>query len=164
MNVQRNSHQLKHNDHAIGLFALFGPLQIRIPNYAHAQIFVMTNHWVRLYNLGLWDVFKMMITMLFYLDLSGKNFRQQILRSKNFFQKLHHQVAKAVRVYVSGSDSKIAASTFLVIWVIWWGVEAPWLRHWIRSSNSAPDKQDHSIGMRYYDSSLRLKSILNMSV
>ena len=30
-------------DHAIGVFAL-GPLQIRISDYAHAQILAMTNH------------------------------------------------------------------------------------------------------------------------
>ena len=42
----------------------------------------------------------MMTTMPFYLDLSGKNFCQEILRSKNFQQKLRHQVveAKALRV------------------------------------------------------------------
>ena len=31
VNVQRNSHQLKHNDQVVGLFAL-GLLQIRIPD------------------------------------------------------------------------------------------------------------------------------------
>ena len=44
----------------------------------------------------------MMITMLFYLDLSGKKICQKILRSKNFEQKLRHQVkrwkAEALRV------------------------------------------------------------------
>ena len=43
VNVQRNSHQLKHNDQVIGVFAL-GLLQIRILDYAHAQILAMTNH------------------------------------------------------------------------------------------------------------------------
>ena len=37
----------------------------------------------------------MIITMLFYLDLSGKNFLQKILRSKNSEQKLRHQVMEA---------------------------------------------------------------------
>ena len=38
--------------------------------------------------------------MPFYLDLSEKNFCQEILRSKNFKQKLRHQVveAEALRV------------------------------------------------------------------
>ena len=40
----------------------------------------------------------MMIIMLFYLDLSGKNFCQKILRSKNFKQKLRHQVVEAEAV------------------------------------------------------------------
>ena len=43
VNVHGNSHQLKHDDQVIGLFAL-GPLQIRIPDYAHAQILAMTIH------------------------------------------------------------------------------------------------------------------------
>ena len=37
----------------------------------------------------------MMITKQFYFDLSGKNFCQKILRSKNFKQKLRHQVMEA---------------------------------------------------------------------
>ena len=40
---QEYSNQLKHNDHVLRLFAL-GPLQIRIPDYAHAQILAITNH------------------------------------------------------------------------------------------------------------------------
>ena len=42
----------------------------------------------------------MMITMLFYLDLSEKKFCQNILKSKNFEQKLPDQVveAEALRV------------------------------------------------------------------
>ena len=42
----------------------------------------------------------MMITMPFYLDLFGKNFCQELLRPKNFRQKLRHQVveAEALRV------------------------------------------------------------------
>ena len=47
----------------------------------------------------------MMIKMLFYPDLSGKNFCQKILKSKNFKQKLLLQVveeeaaeARALRV------------------------------------------------------------------
>ena len=42
----------------------------------------------------------MMITKQFYFDLSGKNFCQNILRSKNFTQKLRHQVmdTEALRV------------------------------------------------------------------
>ena len=35
-----------------------------------------------------------MITMLFYLDLSGKIVFQKTLKSKNFMQKLRHQVVK----------------------------------------------------------------------
>ena len=35
--------------------------------------------------------------MLFYLDLSGKNFCQKILTSKNFEQKLRHQVVEAIQ-------------------------------------------------------------------
>ena len=38
----------------------------------------------------------MMITMLFYLDLSGKNFCQKILRLKNFKQKLRHQAVETL--------------------------------------------------------------------
>ena len=45
--------------------------------------------------LVLYYAFKIMITMPFYLDLSGKNFCQEILRSKNFKQKLRHQVVEA---------------------------------------------------------------------
>ena len=41
--VQRNTYQLKHNDHVIELFAL-GPLQIRILDYTLEQILTMTNH------------------------------------------------------------------------------------------------------------------------
>ena len=41
------------------------------------------------------DAFKMMITKLFYFDLIGKSFCQKILRSKNFKQKLRHQVMEA---------------------------------------------------------------------
>ena len=37
----------------------------------------------------------MMITMLFYLDLTGKNFCQKFLKSKNFKQTLCHQVVDA---------------------------------------------------------------------
>ena len=52
---------MKHNDHVIGLFAL-GPLQTRISDYAHAQVFAMTNLcWF-------YDVFEIMITMMLYLD------------------------------------------------------------------------------------------------
>ena len=40
----------------------------------------------------------MMITKLFYFDLSGKIFCEKLLRSKNFRQKLRHQVAEALRV------------------------------------------------------------------
>ena len=54
--VQRNSHQLKHNDHVIELFAL-GLLQIQIPDYAHAQILAMTtseyNYIIWLYRMFL---------------------------------------------------------------------------------------------------------------
>ena len=35
---------------------------------------------------------------LFCLDYSGKYFGQKIVRSKNFKQKSHHQVAEALRV------------------------------------------------------------------
>ena len=76
MNIQRNSHQLKHNDDVTGLFAL-GPLQIRIPDYAHAQILAMTNHWTQLYNLVLHDVFKMIITKLFVLTYLEKIFAEK---------------------------------------------------------------------------------------
>ena len=38
----------------------------------------------------LYGVFKILIKMLFYLDLSGKN-----LRAKNLKQKLRHQVVEA---------------------------------------------------------------------
>ena len=37
----------------------------------------------------------MMITKLFNFDLSGKKFCQNILRSKNFKQKLFHQKVEA---------------------------------------------------------------------
>ena len=37
----------------------------------------------------------MMITMPFYLDLSGKKFYQELLRPKHFRQKLRHQVVEA---------------------------------------------------------------------
>ena len=37
----------------------------------------------------------MMTTMLFYFDLSGKKICQKILKSKNFEQKLRHQVVEA---------------------------------------------------------------------
>ena len=42
----------------------------------------------------------MMITELFYFDISKKNFCQKIIRSKNFKQKFRHQVveAEALRV------------------------------------------------------------------
>ena len=42
----------------------------------------------------------MMVTMLFYLDLTGKQFWQKILISKNSNQKLRHQEveAEALRV------------------------------------------------------------------
>ena len=42
----------------------------------------------------------MMITILFYLESSGKKILPKILRSKNFKQKLCHQVveAEALRV------------------------------------------------------------------
>ena len=96
MNVQRNSHQLKHNDHLINwTFRFEGRSKSEFSAYAHAQILAKTNHWIRLYNLVLCDVFKMMITKLFYFDLSGKNFSQKILKSKNFKQKLRHQVVEA---------------------------------------------------------------------
>ena len=80
-----NSHQLKHNDYVIGLFAL-EPLQIRIPDCTHAHILAIINHWIQLYNLVLCDVPKIMITMMFHFDLSRKTFRQKIL-SKNYFIK-----------------------------------------------------------------------------
>ena len=41
--IQRNTHRLKNNNHVIELFTL-GPLQIRIPDYAHEQIPAMTKH------------------------------------------------------------------------------------------------------------------------
>ena len=40
----------------------------------------------------------MMIKMLFYLDLSGKNFCRKFLNPKNFKQKLRHQVVEAEAV------------------------------------------------------------------
>ena len=99
-----------------GLFAL-GPLQIWIPDYDHAQILAMTNHWIRLYNLLLYDVFKMMITMLFYLDVSGKNVCQKNLRSKNFKQKLRHQVVKAEALRVEArAIQKLLLSHHWLTW------------------------------------------------
>ena len=41
-----------------------------------------------------YDVFEM-ITILFYLDFAGKNFRQKIFKSKNLKQKLRHHVVEA---------------------------------------------------------------------
>ena len=38
--------------------------------------------------------------MLFYHDLSGKKFCRKFLRSKNFEQKLRHQVVEAVALRV----------------------------------------------------------------
>ena len=42
----------------------------------------------------------MITTIPYYLNLSGKNFCQELLRPKNFRQKLRHQVveAEALRV------------------------------------------------------------------
>ena len=40
----------------------------------------------------------MMIKKKFYFDLSGKKFGQKVLRSKNFGQKLRHQVIEAEAV------------------------------------------------------------------
>ena len=48
----------------------------------------------------IFDVFEMIITMLFYLDLSGKNFRRKFLRSKSFNQKVRHQVMEAEAQHV----------------------------------------------------------------
>ena len=45
----------------------------------------------------LYDAFEITITMPFHLDLSGKNFCQEILRSKNFKPKLRHQLLEAVK-------------------------------------------------------------------
>ena len=42
----------------------------------------------------------MIITKLFYFDLSEKNFCQKVLGSKNFWQKLRHQVVEAETVRV----------------------------------------------------------------
>ena len=50
---------------------------------------------MQLYNLVIYDVFEMKITMLFYHDLAEKNLFQKFLRSKNFKQKLCHQVVEA---------------------------------------------------------------------
>ena len=62
-----------------------GPLQIRSPDDAHAQIFAMTNHWMQLYTLVLkWCLKDVKLTYLFYFDLSEKQFCQNILRSKDF--------------------------------------------------------------------------------
>ena len=59
----------------------------------------------------------MMITMLFYLDLSGKKFCQKILRSKNFEQKLLHQVkrwkAEALRVEVEAIQNLLLPHPWL---------------------------------------------------
>ena len=49
-----------------------------------------------IYNLVLYDVFKMIVTKLFYFDLSGIEFCQKILRSRSFKQKLRHQMVEAV--------------------------------------------------------------------
>ena len=43
--VQRNLHQLNHNDHVIGLFAL-EQLQIKISDFSHAQVLAMTYYWL----------------------------------------------------------------------------------------------------------------------
>ena len=40
----------------------------------------------------------MMITMLFYLDLSGKKILPKIFKIKNFKQKLRHQLVEAEAV------------------------------------------------------------------
>ena len=59
----------------------------------------------------LYGVFKILIKMLFYLDLSGKN-----LRAKNLKQKLHHQVVEAEALKVEAEAiQKIAASTSLFL-------------------------------------------------
>ena len=42
----------------------------------------------------LYDAFEMMILRLFYFDLSEKKFCEKILGSKNFKQKLRHQVVE----------------------------------------------------------------------
>ena len=67
----------------------------------------------------------MMITMLFYLDFSGKKFCQIILRSISFEQKLLSQVVEVGAEAVKGEAEavkgeaeaiqKIAASTSLVV-------------------------------------------------
>ena len=54
-------------------------------DYAGAQILAMTNHRLQLYNLVRCDAFKMIITKLFYFDLSRKNFCPKIFRSKDFY-------------------------------------------------------------------------------
>ena len=64
----------------------------------------MTNHKIQLYNLVQNDVFKMMITKLFYLDLSGKTFCQKILRTRveaEAIQKLQlpHALSKHTLVW-----------------------------------------------------------------
>ena len=58
----------------------------------------MKNHCKHLYNLVLYNVFKVMTTKPFYFNLSGKSFCQNILRLKNFKPKLRHQVVEALRM------------------------------------------------------------------
>ena len=70
-------------------------LRIRIADYDLAQILEMKNDLIQLYSLALYDVFKMIITKLFYFDLSEKIFCQKVLGSKKFWQKLRHQVVEA---------------------------------------------------------------------
>ena len=48
----------------------------------------------------------MMITKLFHFDLFKKNFCQTILRSKNFKQKLRHQVAEVVEAKALRVEAK----------------------------------------------------------
>ena len=55
----------------------------------------MTFHRIQQYNSVLYDVLKMMITKLFYFDLSRKSFCQNILRLKSFKPNLRYQVMEA---------------------------------------------------------------------
>ena len=73
----------------IGLFAS-GPLQIRIPDYARAQILAMKNHWMQLllYILILCEVFKMMITKLFFVWLIWKQFFPKNFKIEKFYAKI----------------------------------------------------------------------------
>ena len=89
-------HQLKRNNHVIGLFAS-GPsnLNSRLRPCVHPCDDKPLNTVIQ-YDLVLYDIFRMMIAKILYFDLFGKKFDQKFNDQKFFKQNLRHQVAKAV--------------------------------------------------------------------